>query len=300
MKSLLGGLLLFAAIPVSVVAQPFQDNCEVLYWEMNKEAPKITLEQYLGAGCGDSSSSLIRKAERYKTAALRREQEIEQKLKERIAAAEGKRAGKVVRTFDSSDFGSIAENPLNAPIVSRIVIFKSNGKTKTYETSPNHLCEKLGYEKSLNKVYSRELSDGKYADKEFLPERLIEFRERSTFRNPRIVIHSFNDPDRDYGMEFQTFESITCEKTRLANEPIEDFEVDVEAIRRALEEEVKAPGITDDVERILSLNRSTPARIENELGEDRTKSSDDSDDDGYSPSSWSSDDNEFVYKSNSK
>ena len=297
MKILIGGFLLLAISPLSVLAQSYSNNCEFLYWAMNKENPEITLEQYQNAQCQTNDTRLIRRAERYKLESLERDQKIEDMLQERIASARGERSGKVVRRFEESDFNMIPENPTGMAVVGKITIIRHNKRDKNYETSPDHLCKKLGYEKSLEASYNVEISDDNARQREIMPDRLIEFREVRGFRNASTENHDLTDRNKGYGVIFQTFASVTCEKTRLANDPVEEFEIDIEALRRTLQSEVDAPELDEDVERILSLGRSTPQKIDNDLGEN---DADASDEDEYRPTTWDSNDNPFVYQSQSK
>lgn len=248
---LLTGLL--ALTGTSVMAS-FDHPCEIIYYEINKKnnTSGYTMEDFLTCKDQFGDTRLIRKAEKYKKQAEERLSEIERKVEESAAVARGERAGKIIKHFSLEDMIESKKNVLGVPYASYVWLAD---KDKTYETKPDIICGALGFDKALSSRQSQQFSSGSRDQLKDAPDRIFEFRD-NTWSKDETIVHTLNKerPSRNTRMYFKYFTEITCEREIKAGETVQDFDLDMDAIMAAVEREVDAPDLDDDVRRILSLN----------------------------------------------
>ena len=295
MKTMAMSLFFFGASLVmpSIQAAPFDHPCEVLYWKMNRaeETQESELLQRRFSTCVDQfgETELIRDAKDY----LRRTNDyavdVEKKIEEQAEVARGERAGKIVNELSEEEMLNYEINPLGAPLVSTATIFRARKNPKTYETNADDVCKYFGYDRSTAFTQSRQYDNGDRSDRAEMPEEVLELRRKgffSGFKQEPIVHRAKDHNSLDYGIAFRYYTSVTCEREVAAGESIQNFDVDMDEIGRAVRSQMEPPHLDDEVARILSLNRNT--RPESELGEDRRE-----DEDRFRTTEW--DDNPFIY-----
>jgi hypothetical protein len=273
MKTLFG-LTLAMVITVPVSAQSFTHPCEVIYYEINKKnnTSGYTMSDFLNCKEEFGTTKLIKKAEKYKKSVADRVDEVERRIIEAQETARGERAGKIVQSYDLRGMSRHPKNILRVPFASHVWDAE---KDKTYETPADKVCQKLGFESAVASSESALISAG---DREALrdaPEKILEMRQPALFRKAKDIVYSFNAerPSRNKRIMFRYFTEITCERQVQEGEQIQDFELDIEAIRRQVERDTEAPELDDDVKAILSIGRQESIETNKGLGEDY--------DDGY-------------------
>lgn len=251
----------------SVQAANFDHPCEVVYYEINKKESTsgYTMEDLLTCKEQFGTTKLIKKAEAYKKSIADRLEEVEKRIKESEAAARGERAGKIIRTFDLDQMTNHRSNILRVPFTSYVHLTK---KDKEYETSADKVCEKLGFESAVSSSQSETIAARSMSEIQNAPERVLEMRPGGFFRSAKDIVHTINKkrPSKNDWMEFRYFTEISCERTLKEGEVAQDFEIDIEAIRRQVEKDIAAPELDRDVRAILSIGRSESER---RVGEDQ-------------------------------
>lgn len=306
MNKLSKKLIIIGALvaPIAVSAAPFDHPCEVVYWEINKPNPtgKFTLENYNTCIDQFGDTKLIRDAETYKEKVLKREQSIEERLENNAAIAKGEREGKIVISFG---LDSLLDHPKNPTQMHYAYEVYNWDKDKTYKTEPDALCKQLGFDSSVGHTISASIDDGSRRDLEDAPTQILELRKKGLFSGGGIepIVHTLHkSPARNAGNKINFYTSVTCERLIKMGEAIQDFDIDMEAIRIALEQDLTAPKLKDEVARILSLGRMTAARAKDDLGEmEDTKSvkeADHSSNEGWRTQDYGN--NEFIYRSSSQ
>ena len=268
MKTLIGlTLALVTIVPVS--AQSFTHPCEIIYYEINKRdnTSGYTMDDFLTCKKEFGTTKLIKRAEKYKQSVADRVDEVERRILESEAAARGERAGKIIQSFDLRGMSRHPKNILRIPFASHV--WDAN-KDKTYKTPADAVCKKLGFESSVTSSESALISAG---DREALrdaPERILEMRQSGFLRNAEDIVYTFNAerPSRNKRIMFKYFTEISCERQVAEGEQIQDFEIDIEAIRRQVERDVDAPDLDDDVRAILSIGRQESRETNKSVGED--------------------------------
>lgn len=276
-------LVLFGLFVLSSsVMASFEHPCEIIYWEINKKnnTSGYTMEDYLHCKDQFGDTKLIRKAEKYKKEAADRLAEIERKVQESAAVARGERAGKIIQHFDMEQ---MMEKQVNGAAFAAFVGFADDvgGIKKANEIEPKTVCMQLGFTDAVSSTKSRRLSAGNRSqlrDQEGLPEAIFGVVKEGTFssKKPRVFTLNKDRPSRNARIFFEYYTSIACEREIKAGESVQEFDIDIEKIMRAVEKEVDAPDLDDDVKRILSLGpeiadkgrRSSEDRIEGERYEE--------------------------------
>lgn len=252
---------LFVMTVGSVQAARFDHPCEIIYYEINKKenTSGYTMEDFLTCKEEFGTTKLIKKAEKYKKSVADRLEEVERRITESEAVARGERAGKVIQSFDLDELVNHRKNVLRVPFTSYVLLTK---KDKEYKTSPDTVCEKLGFLKSVAHQESKQIAARSMSEIKNAPERVLEMRPSGLFRNAKDIVHTINRerPSRNEWMEFRYFTSISCEREIKEGEVVQDFEIDVEGIRRQVERDLSAPDLDDDVRAILSIGRNESVR----------------------------------------
>lgn len=260
MKALFLATLVFFA-SASAQAARFDHPCEIVYYEINKKnnTSGYTREDFLTCKKEFGTTKLIKKAEEYRKTIADRLDEVERRIKESEAAARGERAGKIIRSFDLDGMINHKKNLLRVPFTSFVRLTK---KDKEYETSADKVCEKLGFEKSVTSSESGDIAARSMREIKDAPARVLEMRPAGVFRKAKDIVHTINKtrPSQNEWMEFRYFTEISCERQVKEGEQVQDFEIDVEAIRRQVEKDISAPDLDDDVRAILSIGRSESER----------------------------------------
>lgn len=268
MKTLIGLTLAMVTI-VPVSAQSFTHPCEIIYYEINKKenTSGYTMDDFLTCKKEFGTTKLITRAEKYKKSVADRVDEVEKRILESEAVARGERAGKIVQTFDLRGMSRHPKNVLRIPFASEVW---DADKDKTYKTSPDKVCKKLGFESSVASAESAQISAGNRNALRDAPERILEMRAAGFLRNAEDIVYTFDAerPSHNKRIMFRYFTEITCERTLAEGETIQDFEIDIEAIRRQVERDVKAPDLDDDVKAILSIGRQESRDVRKSVGED--------------------------------
>ena len=267
MKTLIG--LTFAMVTLGpVMATDFTHPCEIIYYEINKKnnTSGYTMDDFLTCKKEFGTTKLIKKAEEYKKSVADRVDEVERRIIESQEAARGERAGKIVQTYDLRGMSRHPKNILRMPFASHVWDAE---KDKTYETPADKVCEKLGFDSAVASSESALISAG---DREALreaPERILEMRQAALFRKAEDIVYTFNAerPSRNKRIMFRYFTELTCERQVQAGEQIQDFEIDIEAIRRQVERDVDAPDLDADVRAILSIGRQESIETDKGIGE---------------------------------
>jgi len=275
-------------------AAPFDHPCEVLYWKVNREedpAERDLLKRRFST-CVDQfgETDLIKEAKDYLRETNDYAADVQAKIDEQLEIAKGERAGKVVQELDEDEILNHENNPLGAPLVSRSTIFSGRKSPKEYETKADAVCKYLGYDRSTGHTESRQFDNGSRKDRSEMPEEVLELRRKGFFggfQQEPIVHRAADHNSLDYGIAFRYYTSLTCEREVLEGETLQNFEVDIDEVTRAVRSQMEPPKLDDEVARILSLNRSSSDA--NEIGEDREENIERR----YGPKEWDS--NPFIY-----
>ena len=277
-----------------VQAAPFDHPCEVLYWKMNREedASQRDLLERRFSTCVDQfgETKLIKEAKDYLRESNDYAVEVEKKIEEQAKIARGERAGKIVKEISEEEISNHENNPLGSPLVSEAIIYEGR-KPKTHETSADAACKYLGYDKSTSSTQSRSFDNGSYKDREVMPEEVLELRKGGFFNGYKtepIVHRARRHNELDYGIAFRYFTSLTCEREVKEGESIQNFDLDMDEIGRAVRSQMDPPQLDDEVARILSLNRTNDKVIGEDLFQDE-------DDDKFRPTRW--EENPFIHSS---
>ncbi len=291
MKALMAAALVMVS-GASVQAASFEHPCEIVYYELNKKenTSGYTMEDFLTCKEQFGTTKLIKRAEEYKKTVADRLEEVERRIEESEAVARGERAGKIVQSFDLDQMLNHPKNLLRVPFTGFVRLTK---KDKEYETSADKVCETLGFEKAITSTQSQRINARSMRDLENAPERVFEMRPAALFRKAKDIVHTFNRerPSRNDWMEFSYYTNISCEREIAAGERVQDFEIDVEAIRRQVERDISAPDLDSDVRAILSIGRSESER-RTRVGEDVGFD----DEDTWRPRRYDDEDNFFIVR----
>ncbi len=280
-----------------IQAAPFDHPCEVLYWKMNREedASKRDLLERRFSTCVDQfgETKLIKEAKDYLRDINDYSVKVEKKIEEQAAIARGERAGKVVQSLSSEEINNHEKNPFGAPLVSEALIYEGKRNPTKHETDADAACKYLGYDKSTASTQSRRFDNGVRKDREEMPEEVLELRKGGFFSGYKQepIVHNAKDHNKlDYGIAFRYFTSLTCEREVKEGEAIQNFNLDMDEIGRAVRSQMNPPKLDDEVARILSLNRTNDKVV----GEDNFDDSEE-DDGRFKPTKWN--DNPFIYSS---
>jgi hypothetical protein len=238
----------------------FDHPCEIIYWEINKKnnTSGYKMEDYLTCKDQFGDTKLIRKAEKYKKEAADRLAEIQAKVEESAAVARGERSGKIIQHFNMEEMMS---KQINGAAYAAFVGFSDGfgGIEKANEIEPKTVCTQMGFDDAVSSTKSGRLSAGNRSqlrDQEDLPEAIFGVvKEKGLFASakPRTFTINKDRPSRNARIFFEYYTSIACERTIKPGETVQDFDIDIDRIMAAVEREVAAPKLDDDVKRILSL-----------------------------------------------
>lgn len=270
------------AFALPAAAQSFTHPCEVIYYEINKRenTSGYTMDDFLTCKKEFGTTRLIDRAEEYKKSVTDRVDEVARRQAEMVEVARGERSGKIVQSFDLRGISRHPENTMRMPFAS-YVDDRSNNRSKVYETPAELVCKKLGYEKAISSSQSPLISAGDLNELKNHPERILELRKKrfasqnNPNRNP--IVHSFNSESHRGNplILFRYFTAITCERTLAEGEQVQDFELDIEAIRRQVERDVEAPELDDDVRAILSIGNTQSSTLDKRVDDTDRNTRDD-------------------------
>lgn len=258
MRTLVGiGFLLSLATPVAFAA-PFDHPCEIVYYEINKSnnTSGYTMEDYLTCKDQFGDTKLIRKAEKYKEESQAYLSELDKRIEESKAVARGERAGKIIQSFDLEQM--MAKNINGAAYASFVGFVNDNGEIKREnKIEAKEVCGYLGFDDAVASRSSQRISAGNRSQlqEEGIPDAIFGVVKEKLFgsKQPRTFELNKQRPSRNARIFFEYFESVTCERVIKAGEDVQEFELDIEAIRRAVENDLDAPDLDEDVKLILSL-----------------------------------------------
>ena len=273
-------------------------------------------------------TSLIKKAEAYKKKVADREEKIEALIEQRKEVARGERAGKIVKTFSEEELRSVSKGILKgAPAVSSATVYitrtgRREVENEKIKSDPNVVCKALGFEKSLGYTEGEEFEQGIRNDREemdfdkinimmtvdkfFGGKETVVFQQDVTSDSvaykkgwdndeaPETYVASKNDDYKKaewHSYNFRLFSSLECEREIEAGEELQDFEINIGDIEKAVNDEVDRPTLTDEVAQLLSLDDYKPGSRANRAVADgsRRKS-----EDVWKPRDYG--ESEFIYK----
>tara|TARA_R110002072_G_scaffold534_2_gene3585 strand:+ start:120187 stop:121080 length:894 start_codon:yes stop_codon:yes gene_type:complete len=279
MKSIFKALpvLMIAAMPFSSVSAN-SEACEYILRDLNGDNSKgYTEANYQTCIAQFGKSKKIKTYEEYKADLEKWEKEVEEALAKKKDKLE-EEASKVVRVeFKKEDLMSHPDNFLKMPYVASFVTYK-NGKAEKEEVDKDLICKQLGFETSLSHSASRIFDDGRKADRDNAPKAVRVYEKGFFGKKEKADVFDLKDfNSRDHGLAFNVLESIKCERKRKKGEEVSEFEIDMDELKRIIEQEMKAPELDEDVALALNISR----RASKQVGEDKEDIAREESDDRY-------------------
>ncbi len=263
MKATIGLLTILMSMGLAY-GETFSHPCEQVYYDLHTKQDDSKFDLKYLMNCQDTfgESDVIKKAEAHKRALDDRLEKVEKRIQERIEVAKGERQGKLVRTFSLEDIKNHPKNVLRDAIAKKVIVINTDDSQKEHEISDNYVCKFLGYDKATNSMVSSEVFARSTKKMETAPKTLLEFRKTGLFNLGKVEPTRYDFEAKRPYMYFSYFTSLTCEKQVVDGDVIEDFEIDIEAVRAQVETEIKYPEADEDVLRILGLSRSAAEEID--------------------------------------
>lgn len=269
----------FLLLLFSVNVQAENHPCEVLYRDLhtnpNTQYTDADLKTCLAA-FKDSLPKSFKKYKEYEDDLIQWEKDVDEALAKRKDELV-KEAAKNVRVELSGD--ALKKHPANVmkmDFVSSYVKWDSNRPDRN-DVNKDLICQQLGYEKALSFTTSKMYDEYNSDDYKKAP-RAVMLRKNWLGNLKPEVFDVKERNSRDHGLEYSVIESIKCERTRKKDEPVSEFEVDMDQLRKMIEEEIKAPELDEDVARALGININDSDRSEGKDSDDDNEDEDEKDD----------------------
>ncbi len=160
---------------------------------------------------------------------------------------------------------------MKMPYVSSYVKWNSNRPDRN-DVDKDLICKQLGYEKALSFTTTKMFDEYNSDDYKKAP-RAVMLRKNWLGNLKPEVFDVKERSSRDHGLEYSVIKSIRCERKRNKDEPVSEFEVDMDELRKIIEEEIKAPELDEDVARALGIKVNDSNRSEGKDSDDEDQRS---------------------------